>query len=212
MKILIELRTAINVDDNNFLAISKGSSRIQQYVDGLKQFFNYTNKFKNCDIVFVDNTLSSEKQIPKEIYDVIPEGTFFYVKEKNDYGKWNKGAGDIEMWKDYSDILTSYDYFFHYEPRLILNNFSFFQSFLDNPRNYFSSEYHEQGFKTGYFGVNTKDFYEFYSQINLDDMVKNFISIEYIILSFFKEKKNCDITKESFCLWHDVAVGKYVDY
>ena len=29
------------------------------------------------------------------------------------------------MWKEYSEILETYDYFFHYEPRLILKDFSF---------------------------------------------------------------------------------------
>ena len=38
-KILIELRTAIDVSGNNFLPLCHGDKRTQQYVDGLKGFF-----------------------------------------------------------------------------------------------------------------------------------------------------------------------------
>ena len=48
-----------------------------------------------------------------------------------------QGAGDIELWKDYSEILEDYDYFFHYELRMLLKDSSFIKSFIDNPRNCF---------------------------------------------------------------------------
>lgn len=211
MKILIELRTAINVGGNNFLPLSHGNQRTQQYIDGLKSFKQYSNQFEHCDVVLVDNTLESEDQVPQEIKDALPEEAFLYVKHQNNYGRYNKGAGDIEMWKDYSDILTTYDYFFHHEPRMLLQDFSFMESFLHNPRNYFSLALQDQ-VKTGYFGVNVKDFYEFYSPIDLDEMVRNFISIENIMFSFFKEKNAEFITDASYCLWHDAAKDEYVEY
>ena len=164
--ILIELRSALNVSTNTFLPLSHGDKRTQQYIDGLKEFFKYEKYYDSCDIVFVDNTLDSSDDIPTQIRKCLSDDTFLYVKNKNDYGKFNKGAGDIEMWKEYSEILGEYEYFFHYEPRLILKDFSFIQSFLDNPRNYFTLSRSDQ-VRTGYFGVSVKDFYEFYDQINL---------------------------------------------
>ena len=114
-KILIELRAAIDVSDNTYIPLCHGDKRTQQYVDGLKEFFKFENSFNKCDIVFVDNTLDSSDDIPTQIRKCLSDNTFLYVKNKNDYGKFNKGAGDIEMWKEYSEILEEYEYFFHYK-------------------------------------------------------------------------------------------------
>ena len=210
-KILIELRTALNVSGNTFLPLSHGDKRRKQYIDGISAFSEYYERYKHCDVVLIDNTLESEDQVPKDIRDVLPEESFLYVKLKNDYGKVNKGSGIIEMWKDYSEILTTYEYLFYYEPRLLLKDFSFMKSFLDNPRNYFSLAREDQ-VKTGYFGANVKDLYEFYSQVDLDHMASNFISLENMMFSFFKEKSTEFIENAHYCLWHDAAKDIYVEY
>ena len=209
-KILIELRAAIDVSGNTSIPLCHGDRRTQQYVDGLKEFFKYKNYFNKCDIVFVDNTLESIDDIPVQIRECLSDDTFLYVKNKNDYGKFNKGAGDIEMWKEYSKILEGYEYFFHYEPRLLLKDFSFIQSFLDNPRNYFTLSRDDQ-VRTGYFGVSVKDFYEFYDPINLKDMINNSISIEDIMFDFFNNK-NTEFDNNSYCRWHDAHGDKYYEY
>lgn len=211
MKTLIELRSAINVSGNNFLPLSHGDKRKQQYIDGIKAFSEYYDEYKHCDIVLVDNTLDNEDQVPGEIRDVLPEEAFLYVKVRNDYGRYNKGSGMIEMWREYSDILTTYDYVFYYEPRLLLQDFSFTRSFLENPRNYFSLAREDQ-VKTGYFGAEVKDLSEFYNQVDLDHMVSNSISIENMMFSFFKEKNTEFIKDACYCLWHDAAKDRYVRY
>ena len=58
-------------------------------------------KQSKCDVVLVDNTLINDSFLP----DSLINDSYLYVKQKNDYGKYNKGAGDIELWKDYSEIL-----------------------------------------------------------------------------------------------------------
>ncbi len=152
--ILIELRACINIGDYIF-GKDYVENRINDYVNGLQSFFDKLGDNKKCDVVFVENTYDSEKDLPKEILDIIPEGTFLFVKKKNDYGKINKGGGIVEMWKEYLDKISEYDYFFYYEPRMILDDSSFLQSFLGNPRNYFCVEDNTEfaAVKTGYFGV-----------------------------------------------------------
>ena len=210
-KIIIELRAAINVSGNNFLPLCHGEKRIQQYVDGLSQFYKHIKHFENCDIIFVDNTLENASKIPSEIKKCLSNNTIFHVKIKNNYGQYNKGAGIVDMWKDYSNIMSKYDYIFYFEPRLILKNFSFIKSFLDNPRNYFTLCRDDQ-VRTGYFGASVKDLFEFYSQIDLNYMVNNFISLEDIMFHFFKHK-DTEFDSNTYCLWHDVAYGdKYVKY
>ena len=62
-KIIIELRAAINVSGNNFLPLCHGEKRIQQYVDGLSQFYKHIKHFENCDIIFATRwNFASEKK------------------------------------------------------------------------------------------------------------------------------------------------------
>ena len=86
--ILIELRACINIDDYIF-GKDCVENRINDYVNGLQSFFDKLGNNKKYDVVFVENTCDSEKDLPKEILDIIPEGTFLFVKKKNDYGKIN---------------------------------------------------------------------------------------------------------------------------
>lgn len=204
--ILIELRAAINVNDYIF-GKDCIESRINDYINGLESFFNKLGDNNTCDVVFVENTCESEEDLPNKIFDAIKEGTFLYVKKKNDYGKINKGGGDIELWKEYLDKISEYEYFFHYEPRMILEDSSFLQSFLNNPRNYFCVEDNTTfpAVKTGYFGVEVKDFIEYCNSVDLENFVENGVSIENSMRSFF-ENKNTDFEKDiKYCIrrWYD---------
>ena len=206
--ILIELRASIFVDGQDCI-----KSRINDYCKGLKSFFDKVDT-KECDVVFVENTCENEDSVPQEIMHFIPEGTFLYVKEKNDYGKYNKGGGDIDMWKDYIEQISEYDYFFHYEPRMILDDPSFIQSFLDNPRNLFCYEDnpHVSTVKTGYFGVRVSDFKEYVDSINLDKFV-NFegggIAIESSMRNFWETKDTNFQPDIKYCTrrWYDKNYG-----
>ena len=216
--ILIELRAAIFVDEY----VQKKDyvqSRINDYCQGLKTFFDKVDTSK-CDVVFVENTCKNEDYIPQQLLEFIPEGTFLYVKNKNKYGKYNNGGGDIEMWKDYMEQISQYDYFFHYEPRMILNDASFVQSFLNNPRNLFCFEDNPNvsTVKTGYFGVKVLDFKEYVDSIDLDKFV-NFegggVAIESSMRDFW-ETKNTDFQPDiKYCTrrWYDKNYGSgYSNY
>lgn len=211
--ILIELRAAINVSDFTF-GKDYVESRVKDYVDGLYCFFEKLDKTKDCDVVFVENTHDSEDDLPEEILGALPQGTFMYVKKKNDYGKINKGAGDIEMWKEYLDKISEYDYFFHFEPRMLLNDASFLQSFLDNPRNVFCEDYDpgpppRPAVKTGYFGVNAKQFVDYCNSVDLEEFVKNGTSIENHICLFFEDKDTEVMDNVKYCTrrWYNNSGG-----
>lgn len=185
-KILVELRASIFVPNDQV------KSRINDYVIGLNSFFSQLDKSKNCDVVFVENICEHPEDLPEEVQNAIPEGTFMYVKNKNDYGKHNKGAGLIEVWKEkeYLDQISEYDYLFYYEPRMRLDDPSFLESFLETPRNVFCLEDNPNvsTVKTGYFGVKISDLKEYVESIDLDKFVEDGISIEQSMRSFFETK------------------------
>ena len=85
--ILIELRASVAIDDY----VQKKDyveSRISDYSRGLESFFNKVDT-SNCDVVFVENTCEDEDQLPQQILDSIPKGTFLFVTKKNVYGIYN---------------------------------------------------------------------------------------------------------------------------
>ena len=207
-KILIELRSAIKVK-NKFFFFNQTHKRIEQYISGLNSLKKFYNKLEGIDILFVDNTLENINFVPDKIKSKLPKNCKFYVKLNNLYGKYNKGAGDIEMWRAYLQIIKKYDYFLHYEHRMIIKDFSFVSSFLKNPRNFFSITNNGKQIKTGCFGVNTIDFINFIKKINLDLMVRKKVSIEDLMYNFFKKKKH-QFIKKNFFLWHDQYTNKYI--
>lgn len=214
--ILIELRASVNIDDFVF-GKDLLENRIDDYINGLKSFFNKFENDERCDIIFVENTCDSENSLPKEITKEIPANTRLFVKRKNDYGKINKGGGLIEMWKEYLDEISNYEYFFHYEPRMILDDSSFLKSFLSNPRNYFCIEDNPSVLtvKTGYFGAMVDDFMEYCNSIDLEEFVGQGICIEENMRTFF-ESKDTDFQEDiKYCIrrWYDnygfSGYGKY---
>ena len=210
--ILIELRASVVIDDY----VQKKDyveSRISDYSKGLESFFNKVDT-SNCDVVFVENSCDDEDSLPQQILDSIPKGTFLYVKKKNDYGRYNNGGGIIEMWKEYKEQIGEYYYFFYYEPRMILDDASMIQSFLDNPRNLFCYEDnpHVSTVKTGYFGSKVSDLVEYIDSIDLDKFV-NFegggIAIESSMRDFWETKETDFQPDIKYCTrrWYDENYG-----
>ena len=71
MKILFELRTAINVSGNSFLTLSHGNKRVKQYFEiilmTVKGLLSTYIKQSKCDVVLVDNTLINDSFLPDSI-------------------------------------------------------------------------------------------------------------------------------------------------
>jgi hypothetical protein len=202
---LITLRTAFNV---NFTFTSY-QDRLEQYLDGLKTFFDFYNKY-NCKtpIMIIDNTIN-DKGIDKNILNIIPENVIFKIFNSNVFGSLNKGAGLIESWLYLQDDLLKYDNIIHFEPRLKLLDFNFFESYFNNPRNLFTTNNTIKHFNTGLFTLNSNVLIEFSKSINLKEMTEQRISIEYIIYDYiFDHNISYDIVDKMGVIWHDEVQKK----
>jgi len=169
----------------------KGLKRIEQYITGLSKFFEYIeilNTYK-VDIIIFDNTLHKNEKLPEKIINIIPTNVTIINENINNYGCKNKGAGLIETWRYLTNTIYNYDFLIHFEPRQLLLNFNFIQSFLDNPRNLFTYGQGNNHFNTGLFCIDCKILISFINTVNLDIMVSKYISIEYMIFDFFVGKK-----------------------
>lgn len=220
MKILCELRICTNIQDSYLFKTNQlvnNELRLQQYITGINKFIELNNKNINeniIDVYITDNTISSENTLDKLLLDIIPKNVKIITCINNNYGCFNKGAGDIEQWLYCKDLIKEYDWIIHFEPRQMLLSNQFIDSFIENPRNLFSlggpyntkdlnSNYH---FNTGLFCIESKLLIEFINGINLHTYKE---SIEYTFFNFFKNKNyTYDIIDKLDLLWHDSYAQK----
>lgn len=171
---------------------SFGNTRIHQYVNGFKTFFEFNKDIfykYNVDIVVFDNTINSIVDFPSHIKNIIPHNAKILYNVVNTYGSRNKGAGLIETWKYNKEFICQYDWLIHFEPRQILKSNQFIENFLENPRNLFTMNVNTNHFNTGLFCIQVKDLINYINTINLNDMILKHISIEDNLYQFFINNK-----------------------
>ena len=204
-KILILLSTAFDVSNVNAIPVARGNLRINQYIQGLTKFFSFNFKKYNHDveIIISDNTVSSKENIHPLIVQTIPENIFLDLKLDNEFGSKNKGTGNIVSFLRCNDKIEKYDFVLHFEPRLLLNDYSFFINFLNNPRNIFNLGIGSQ-FNTGLFSIDTSSLSTYSNSRDLNKMINNSISIEDDLYDFIINNKiNFDTVPKMGVSWHD---------
>ena len=208
MSILLELRVCCYPKNKSS---NKGSERIQQYVTGLIKFFEYNDILKqhNVDVYITDNSISSENKLPIEILNTLPSNVRVITSFENNYGCFNKGAGDIEQWLYCKDIIEKYDWFIHFEPRQLLLNFNFINNFLENPRNLFTLGNDKKHFNTGLFTLETRFLLDYCKKVNLNNMVNKYISIENDLYKYIIDHNHkFDLCEKMELLWYDTISKK----
>jgi hypothetical protein len=178
----IVLCAATFVNDND-PTMASNILRHQQYVRGLKQFNRCIKPWRDIvKIVFVDTTTTVLYSDIQEQLDGI-----VILKNDNQYGSKNKGAGVITQWKHAQSILQNYTWVIHFEPRVLLQDDTFFKNFFTNPETRFKYGSSKQDhFCTNLFSVKSKKLIEFMDKTNREEMVNQRVSIEYIIYDHFR--------------------------
>jgi len=183
------------------------TKRLDQYVNGIKTFFEYNDILleNKVDVVIIDNSIiNDELFIPDEIMNKIPENVKIITHSNNNYGKYNKGAGLIENWLYCNNILQNYKWLIHFEPRQILKNFNFINSFLENKRNLFTLGNEKNHFNTGLFSIEINVLLEYIKKNAIIDNINNYISIEYDIYEFFINNNiNYELKDKMELIWYD---------
>jgi len=221
-EIFIELRSALYPPENIQISVNRGDERIQQVYSGIKAFLSHyksvTNREK-CEIFFVDNTISENNTIPKEISDLLEENNIIKVVcDKNYYGSKNKGAGDIDIWRENFSLISDFKWFLHFEPRTILNSPEFIDRCITHPNNTFKilrPDNSPEHFYTGLFMMDTICLKDYINSVDLDVMVNDSISIEYSLLEFMKSTnpdKFKDYTKQLKVSWHDAHENRLIEF
>lgn len=192
----------------------KGNQRIQQYVDGITKLFEYAEVFNkhNIDIYIFDNTVENNDKIHEKLLEIIPSNVTIKHDIVNHFGKFNKGAGLIEIWRYLQDIIRKYDYLIHFEPRQLLINFNFIDLFLDlytmKSRddslscNLFTYSTTNGQFNTGLFCIECKLLISYIYSVNIEQMVNHRICIENNLYDYFIHNQiSFHITDKMNLIW-----------
>jgi hypothetical protein len=202
-KILFFLNTAFDVSKVNNIPVERGGERVNQFVNGINKLFEYEFE-SNVTFILSDNTISDKSKIDNKILDVIPSNVNFNLKEDNKLGSKNKGAGVLVSWKRSYDEISNYDYVVHFEPRLLLNDFTFLNDFLGNPRTLITLGENGDHFNTGLFSFDVKDFLKILDNLNADNLVKSSQSIEYSIFNIVsRDNVKYDTINKMGVRWFD---------
>lgn len=192
-------------DDSNVL-----EHRKKWIVQGLQSLKLVERHFDKCDVIFMDNTVDDITELPEEIQQNFHQSFNLVLNSSlNKFGAINSGAGNLEMIKFLIDKLDQYEFYVHHEPRTVIKNTKMFDSFFDDPRNYFRigsciDAKDESQFWTGTYFISTKDLKHFLEWADLEKMCSDSISIEYYIKDFFdKTNTTFDFTTEAGILWND---------
>ena len=167
------------------------TKRIKQYQNGINKIFEFN---KDCDIIIADNGNNFNFKL---------NGKITVIKNNpNNYGKINKGAGLIEIWRNNIELLKQYDYIIHFEPRQLLINNDFINDFIKNPRNLFTIGKEQNHFNTGLFCIKSSTLLQ-YIQLNSPQLlVSKRLGIEYSLYHFFlRNKIQFDTRKKMNLIW-----------
>lgn len=191
MYILCELRICTNIEGLELFKrgqLENNSVRINQYVNGLKKFFELNSHYIDNNLLSVyltDNTLSDKCELDKSILNVLHPKCEIITCINNKYGCNNKGAGDIEQWIYNKDLINKYKWFIHFEPRQLLKSNQFIDSFLENPRNLFNMNWADKRqYNTGLFCIKCKVLLDFINEYTPEKLVNNNLNIEASIYNF----------------------------
>lgn len=185
----IDIATFINDHDST---MEKNMMRKEQILRGLIKLFEYNFNKYNCDILITDNTCES---LPEEYLTVLPEGTLIRIFNNNTVGCINKGAGLLQKWLYNMDIIKKYEWIIHFEGRQLLQNYSFFDRFFENPAVYFRygdpcDTTNHSHFYTGIFSISSTDLSNFCEYMPINYLIMHRISIEYPIRDYMISKAN----------------------
>jgi hypothetical protein len=187
MKILLILSTAFDVSNVDRIPVIR-DERNEQYYDGFKKFFelNQNNiKESKFDICLSDNTINDIKEIDDKIQEVLkPIKINYNLLINNEYGSINKGSGLITSWLRIKNKISEYDFIIHFEPKQLLLDNVFIESFLNEKDNLFTINKNSGRFNTGLFAIKSQYLLNYIEQNSDEFLCNHNISIEDSLFLF----------------------------
>lgn len=210
-KFLLYIDIATNIDDTAS-DLEYNSIRKEQIINGISKVLKYDFKKYGCDIAISDNTCT---ELIPAIKNILPNDTIISVFDNNPIGWFNKGAGVLQKWEYNKDIFSKYEWIIHFEGRLLMKDYTFFDNFFSKPDTYFAygnplDKTNTNGFFTGLFSARSKDIIAFFSIYKPHIILFTGLSIENVIRDYFVEK--AQIVNNLFLYWFPSKENRVVIY
>lgn len=214
LKPQIVFRTAFDVSkyrSNRRSPVSENLVRVKQYLVGSQTFQEFIPNYQDYEIIVLDNTVESKYDLPRDFLklwsksEIICTGT-------NKYGRFNKGAGDIETlnFAFKNRIITSN--FLFYELRMKTAKPDFINSYLSLPRNMITLDSGMQSVKSGYIGFEFGTALNFYKSVSPIRLVLQKKSIEDLLFNYWQIKSLEFFREGNYAFRFDPWENKYIPY
>ena len=210
----IILRTAFDVGkyrNKNDSPVSDNPTRKEQYLIGSHSFQQFLPDFQKYEVIIIDNTVKSIASIPKEFLELWKNAEIFCTRT-NRYGKFNKGAGDVETLRyAFKNKIITTDFLF-YELRLKTIKSDFIRNYLDFPRNLITREIDNQSARSGYVGFEYSTAQNFYGSTSLIRMTTKKKSIEDLLFHYWNNNSFEYFPTGDYALRFDPRENRYISY
>lgn len=213
MKHCIFMPTTIRVSENCQLykrkQLASNISRLKQYTEGILKVLEL-NKSIEIDIIISDNSDFFDED--SDLKNILIDKNVKIIKNApNVYGGKNKGSGVIENWLYSKELLMEYHYIIHFEPRQLLVDNHFINSYIENPRNLFNVNTSGNHFNTGIFCIQSQLLFDFIKEYSPERLMKNKLSLEYILYKFMN-KYEYDTILLMGLKWYDTFKNKTIEW
>ena len=228
---LILLVTAFAPHQNHHTSF--GEFRVAQYIIGLMRVQQLMEKYPEFDAVIVDNTIQDESAIDPRIVAQIaqlPRTKKVYFFD-NDLPSKNKGCGGVIAWRAAARVVSFQDYqtIVHFEPRCLLQDFSFFEKIIERPHGYCLIEKSRRTGKshgmhielalkvvplylrqcnTDLFSAPAKVFENFINEIDIERMANKKINLEKLVYDGLSA--HMKRVSRLGVFWHNAFKNEYI--
>ena len=210
----IILRTAFDVRkyrNKHDSPVSDNHTRKEQYLIGSHSFQKFLPEIQKYEVIIIDNTVKSVEDIPKE-FIALWKNAQIVCTRTNRFGKFNKGAGDVETLRyAFKNKIITTDFLF-YELRLKTINPGFIRNFLDYPRNLVTLEEDNLSVRSGYVGFEYSTAQKFYGSTSLISMTVKKESIENLLLQYWEKNSLEYLPAGNYTLRFDPSANRYIFY
>lgn len=193
MSTSLVLRTAFDIGrykNADRSPVASAQNRLEQYIDGFNRFSSLVSIELFDDVFVVDNTLNAVTDFDKRIRKCLPGNVKFLATGTNRFGRYNKGAGDVETYRFmFKSRMLRNDFTVHFEPRLKLVNTAIFDNFFTRNRSLLSVSPSGNSIQTGYMFLESAEFRKFCSFERLLYMTFRQESIENLLFKFAEKRR-----------------------
>ena len=210
----IILRTAFDVRkyrNKNDSPVSDNDTRKEQYLIGSHSFQKFLPDIEKYEVIIIDNTVRSVEDIPNE-FIVLWKNAQIVCTRTNRFGKFNKGAGDVETLRyAFKNKIITTDFLF-YELRLKTIDPGFIRNFLNYPRNLVTLEEDNLSVRSGYVGFEYSTAQRFYGSTSLIRMTVKKVSIENLLFQYWESNSLEYLPTGKYALRFDPSANQYISY